>query len=193
MRAGFLALCVLAAACGPGRQTSGSYSFEGSLQGWRAGAIDAAADAPGGWSIAAASDEAFDGAWSARFFVDNQSGSTKMFLSRAYALKPFQAYDVHFEFALGTSDGDRAAAFRVLAGAARSPPENGDAAISLVQDDTGSAGGSGLSWVVKSYDTFATTGPEGDLSAIVGIWATSEATRTYYLDALAVVFTERRP
>ena len=185
---------MFAAACGPGTQTSGSYSFEGSLQGWRAGAVDVAPSAtPDGWSIAATSDAAFEGAWSARFFLDNRGGRAKVFLSRPYALKPFQAYDVHLEFALGTSDGDPAAAFRVLAGAAQFPPANGDAAIFLAQDDTGSAGTTRLSWVPKSYDAFATTGPSGEMSAVVGIWGTSEATRTYYLDALAVVFTERRP
>jgi hypothetical protein len=184
---------MLSGGCGPGTQTSGSYSFEGSLQGWQPGALDVAEATAAVWSIAATSEQSFAGAWSARVFLDNRSEAAKVWLSRKYQLAPFRAYDVHVEFALGTSDASAGGSFRVLAGAAQSVPANGDDAISLARDDTGNGGATGLLWVLKSYDSFALTGTSGELDAIVGIWGTSQGARTYYLDALAVTFTERRP
>src|SRR3954465_10708785 len=81
--------------------------------------------------------------------------------------------------------------FRILAGAEPSIPAKGDDAISLARDDTANGGAAGVAWVAKSYDSIATTGPTGDLTALVGIWGTFEVARTYYLDSLAVQFTER--
>jgi hypothetical protein len=192
MRAGLLALCGLLGACGAPTHTSGSYSFEGSLQGWNAGAADVTVDEiPLDWSVAATKERSFDGTWSARIFVDNRSEAAKVWLSRTYQLRPLRSYDVHVEFALGTSDPGPAGAFRILAGAEPSIPANGDDAISLARDDTGNGGAAGVAWVLKTYDSIATTGPSGDLTAVVGIWGTFEVTRTYYLDSLAVQFTER--
>jgi hypothetical protein len=192
MRAGSLALCVLLGACGPPTQTAGSYSFEGSLQGWNPGALDVGASgAPPGWSIVASSERSFAGAWSARVFLDNQTDAGKIWLSRTYRLLPSRNYDVHVEFALGTSDADPAGAFHVLAGAAPSLPANGDDAISFARDDTANGGSTSVVWLLKQYDSVVATDASGELTAVVGIWGTSASTRTYYFDALALVFTER--
>src|SRR6267154_2247901 len=192
MRGGLLALAVLSWACGPPTQTSGSYSFEGSLQGWTPGALDVSASAtPPGWSISASSEQSFTGAWAARLFLDNQSEAGKIWISRTYRLLPNRSYDVHVEFALGTSDADRASAFRILAGAAPSLPTTADDAISLARDDTANGGSTGVAWLFKQYDSVAATDKSGVLTAVVGIWGTAAGARTYYFDALAVEFTER--
>src|SRR5438067_686060 len=192
MRAGCFALCLLLGACGPATQTSAIYSFEGSLQGWTPAALDVTASGtPPGWSISASTDQSFAGAWSARIFLDNETDAGKVWLSRTYRLLPSRAYDVHVEFALGTSDADPAGAFRILAGAAPSVPSNGDDAISLARGDTANGGSAGVLWLLKQYDSVATTDKSGELTAVVGIWGPSGGTRTYYFDALAVEFTER--
>jgi hypothetical protein len=192
MRTGLLALCGLLGACGAPTHTSGSYSFEGSLQGWNAGAADVTvAGMPLDWSVAATNERSFDGRWSARIFVDNRSDAGKVWLSRTYKLLPSRNYDVHVEFVLGSADTGPVGAFRILAGAEPSIPANGDDAISLARDDTANGGAAGVAWVAKSYDSIATTGPTGDLTALVGIWGTFAVARTYYLDSLAVQFTER--
>jgi hypothetical protein len=194
MRGGLLALAlaVLVGACGPATQTSGSYSFEGSLQGWTPGSLDVFAPAtPPGWSIGASNERSFAGAWSARLFLDNQTGAGKIWISRIYRLLPNRSYDVHVEFALGTSDPDGASAFRVLAGAAASLPATGDDAISFARDVTANGGSIGVAWLFKQYDSVAATDKSGELTALVGIWGTAGGTRTYYFDTLAVEFTER--
>jgi hypothetical protein len=192
MRARCFALCVLLGACGPPTQTSGSYSFEGSLQGWTPAAVDIAASAMAtDWSIAASTERSFAGTWSARVFLDNETDAGKVWISRTWRLLPARSYDVHVEFALGTSDPDAAGAFRVLAGAVPSLPANGDDAISLARDDTANGGATGLTWVFRQYDSVAATDKTGELTAVVGVWGTTAATKTYYFDTLAVEFTER--
>jgi hypothetical protein len=192
MRGGLLALAFLVGACGPATQTSGSYSFEGSLQGWTPGSLDVGVSTPvPGWSISASSERSFAGSWSARVFLDNQTEAGKIWISRTYRLLPNRSYDVHVELALGTSDPDGTSAFRVLAGAAPSLPATGDDAISLARDDTANGGSTDVAWLFKQYDSVAATDKSGQLTAVVGIWGTAGGARTYYFDTLAVEFTER--
>jgi len=192
MRAGCLAICVLAGACGPPTQTSGSYSFEGSLQGWAPAAVDVAAPgAPVDWSISPSTERSFAGTWSARLFLVNDTRAAKVWMSRTYRLSPSRSYDVHVEFALGTSDPDPAGAFRILAGVTRSLPANGDEAIVLAREDTANGGSQEVTWLSKQYDSIASTDASGNLTAVIGIWGTASATRTYYFDAVGIEFTER--
>jgi len=192
MRAGCLAVCVLLGGCGPATQTSGSYSFEGSLQGWAPAAVDVAApDAPLDWSVSASTERSFDGTWSARMFVVNDTDAAKVWISRTYRLSPSRNYDVHVEFALGSSDPDPASAFRILAGVAKTLPANGDEAISLARENTANGGASTVTWLLKQYDSTASTDASGTLTAVIGVWGTASGTRTYYFDAVAVEFTER--
>jgi len=192
MRAGCLAVCVLLGGCGPATQTSGSYSFEGSLQGWAPAAVDVAAPgAPLDWSVSPSTERSFDGTWSARMFIVNDTDAAKVWISRTYRLSPSRNYDVHVEFALGSSDPDPASAFRILAGVAKTLPANGDEAISLAREDTANGGASQVTWLPKQYDSIASTDASGTLTAVIGIWGTASGTRTYYFDAVAVEFTER--
>ena len=73
----------------------------------------------------------------------------------------------------------------------RSLPANGDEAISLARDDTANGGSTSVEWLFKRYDSAVETDRRGELTTVVGIWGTSGGTRTYYLDTLAVEFTER--
>jgi len=194
MRAGRLAICILlgAGACGPPTQTSGSYSFEGSLQGWTPAAVDVAPPgSPLDWSVSPSTERSFAGNWSARMFVDNDTGTAKVWISRNYRLAPSRNYDVHIEFALGTPDPDPGSAFRILAGVAKSVPANGDEALALAREDTANGGASQVTWLSKQYDSVASTDASGTLTAVIGVWGTASGTRAYYLDAVAIEFTER--
>src|SRR3954466_6089447 len=114
MRAGCLGLCVLLWACGPPTQTSGSYSFEGSLQGWTPAAIDVALAGPvAGWSIIPSTERSYAGVWSARVLLDNETEAGKVWIARTWRPVPSRSYDPHIEFALGTSDPDPAGAFPI--------------------------------------------------------------------------------
>src|SRR5438477_12405278 len=98
MRARCMALCVLLGACGPPTQTSGSYSFEGSLQGWTPAALDVApADPAGGWSIIASTDQSYAGVWSARVFLDNETDAGMVWIVRSWRLDDLRRYGMRFE------------------------------------------------------------------------------------------------
>ena len=62
---------------------------------------------------------------------------------------------------------------------------------SAFQDETGHGQDEdlGLVWMEKSYDLAATTGPDGELHVMLGVWGTFEVTRTYYVDAVLITFT----
>src|SRR3954467_15571114 len=103
MRTGLLALCGLLGACGAPTHTSGSYSFEGSLQGWNAGAADVTvAGIPLDWSVAATDEWSFGGRWSACIFVDNRSDAAKVWMSRPCKRLPSRSYDVHVKVVPGS-------------------------------------------------------------------------------------------
>src|SRR4051812_4881828 len=79
-----LAGCLFA--CGPPQQTA-FFSFEGSLQGWTPqglGLASGGVEEP--WSISADSTTPFDGASSARYSLDNQNGTGKIWLERNFSL-----------------------------------------------------------------------------------------------------------
>jgi len=100
-----LAACLFA--CGPARQEIAFFSFEGSLQGWTPQGLDVTsgtgADA---WSITSDPTTPYDAASSARFFLDNQTGTGKIWLERSFTLSSSGHHLAHLEFAaLGTRDG----------------------------------------------------------------------------------------
>ncbi len=180
-----LVMCLLG--CGPARQQSAFFSFEASLQGWSAQGLDLVdgnADEP--WIIRPTFDRGFDGPGCAKLFLDNGNGTGKIWLERTFLLEPGRRYRAHLEMALGTQDGT-ANAFRLIAGFLPAPPRTDDALGGVASADTSTGGATGFAWVGKSSDA-EVSGPA--VTAVIGVWGTSASARTYYLDAVTVLFTE---
>jgi len=99
-----LAACL--AACGPPQERSAFFSFEGSLQGWVPQALDLRiGDQQEAWSITSDPTAPFDGASSARFFLENVNGAGKIWLERTFTLPSSGRRRAHIDFAaLGSSD-----------------------------------------------------------------------------------------
>src|SRR6267143_4735578 len=99
-----LAACLFA--CGAPREQSAFFSFEGSLQNWAPQGLGlAASGVEEPWSIASDSTTPYDGASSARFFLDNQNGTGKIWLERTFTLSSSGRHLARLDFAvLGTRD-----------------------------------------------------------------------------------------
>src|SRR5438876_4079183 len=80
-----LAACLFA--CGPARQQSAFFSFEGSLQGWTPRGLGLeSGGAQEAWTITTVPAVPYDGASSAKFFLDNANGTGKIWLERTFSL-----------------------------------------------------------------------------------------------------------
>jgi hypothetical protein len=173
-----LAACL--AACGPSPQRSAFFSFEGSLQGWVAQTMDLQVGEA--WSITSDPGAPFDGASSARFFIDSMNGAGKIWLERAFTLPSSRRYRAHIDFvALGSSDVLRAD--RLIVGILRAPPRNADQLQPALQPP----GIAGAQWTAHAYE-LEVEGPA--VTVVIGISGASRGRILYHLDALTVLFTE---
>jgi len=176
-----LAACLFA--CGPARQEIAFFSFEGSLQGWTPQGLDVTsgtgADA---WSITSDPTTPYDAASSARFFLDNQTGTGKIWLERSFTLSSSGHHLAHLEFAaLGTRDA--ITTDRLIVGVLPAPPRNADALQSALQ----SPGIAGSRWTSHAYD-FDLAGSTA--TVVIGISGATPGQIVYHLDALTVVFVD---
>ncbi|MHB1193781.1 MAG: hypothetical protein ACYC6F_12130 [Longimicrobiales bacterium] len=92
-------------------------------------------------------------------------------------------------FDLATSEHSVADAWQLILSARAVPPSS--AASLEFQGDTssGQATTTGIVWAEKHFVFPAQADDEGRLYLSLGIWATSEGTRTYWLDNIRVVLT----
>jgi hypothetical protein len=80
-----------------------SYSFESGLDEWFGNGVDLT-DPIVTWSVETSNEQASDGANSARLFVDDRNGMSKIWLERAVDVSPNLAHDVDISFDFGTAD-----------------------------------------------------------------------------------------
>jgi len=165
-----------------------SYSFESGLDGWFGNGVDLT-DPIVTWSVETSNEQASDGANSAKLFVDNRNGMSKIWLERAVDVSPNLAYDVDISFDFGTADFGQANLWRILSGAHTNSPTTG--AALTVQDATGngSASSVGVQWLQKNYRVRATSDAGGRIRIVIGVWGTWETPRTYYVDNVRILFT----
>ena len=176
-----LAACLCA--CGPPRQQTFFFSFEGSLQGWRQQGLDLAyGGAQEAWSITSDPTTPYDGGSSARFSLDDQNGTGKIWLERTFSLSSGGHHVAHLDFAaLGTRDA--IAADRLIVGVLPAPPRNADALQPALQPP----GIAGSTWTSHSYD-FDLTGSAA--TVVIGISGATPGQIVYHLDALTVLFAD---
>jgi hypothetical protein len=144
------------------------------------------------WSIERSQDRAAEGTWSVRLSLDNLNDQGKIWIEQAVGnLEPGQRYRVQISFSFASADFGSINLWRIIAGASGANPET--AADLIFQDDTGNGAGSdvGFVWIEKSYQMEAVTSAEGTLWFAIGVWGTSEFSRTYYIDDVTIVLTRQ--
>lgn len=175
---------------GPEGEVRFTTSFESGLEGFVADGTDLD-DPPIEWSIERTDERADDGAWSVRLHLENLNDAGKIWIERAFELEPDRPYDVAIAFAFATADFGDINAWTIVAGAS---PENPETAGDLTfQGETAHDEGDdvGVVWLEQRHDLVATAGADGELWIALGVWGTSEFTRTYHLDDVEIVFTPR--
>ncbi len=174
------------------------FSFESGFDNWAARGIDAG---PGGtlnWSVTPSAQLARAGASSLRFELNNFSGDAKVWIERAFRFDRSRTRRVTVRFAFASADLGSFGNFRVLAGVKGSPPETGADLTPLAREDTGNGrtADSGYQWMDKSYAFTLEPLPPGSstsqdhLWVVIGVWGTSNAHRSYFVDSLRVTFEE---
>jgi len=163
-------------------------SFESGLDGFAADGTDLD-DPPIEWSIERSDERADDGQWSVRLHLENLNDAGKIWIERAFELEPGRAYRVEISYAFATADFGEINTWTIIAGASTQDPETVDDLT--FQGSTAHDRGEdvGYVWLERSHDLAATTDAAGELWVFLGVWGTSEFTRTYFLDDLEIVFT----
>ncbi len=164
-----------------------SYSFEGSLEQWYANGVDLS-DPPVTWSVAQSNAEASLGSGSAELVLENANGRAKIWLERVFEVEPDREYDIEISFDFGSADGDAITPWRIIAGASTSAPES--ASDLTIQDATSQAQpGPNIEFGERRYTVRAAGDEEGRIYVALGVWGTTAAFRTYFIDNVRLLFT----
>lgn len=177
-----------AAAVPPPRATSVE-SFEHGFGGWRADHhIDCEADdppCPFDWSIERSTEQARDGRYSLRGFLDGRWDDGSIWVERPIDVRRVREVTVELSFWLWSEQQSDVNTFPVLAFADRHEPE-AEADLAIVGQTDRVAG-----WQRYSYRHSFCSGLSGEAWVAFGFGATWETPRTYFLDLAEVTVTHR--
>ena len=185
-----LPLLLLAAGCDstdiPSSGTR-TFSFEHDMEGWAASGTDLD-NPPAEWSIERAGDIASDGGTAVRLYLNNLNDAGKIWIGRLFHAEPNRAYQVHLEYDLASADWGDMNLWTIITGVMPEPPLQ----KLVYQGDTGNSASreEGFVWLRKSYDFDVVSGLDGQVYVAIGVWGTWETARTYYVDNVAISFTE---
>jgi hypothetical protein len=165
-------------------------SFEADFDGFVADGTDLD-DPPIEWVIERSDERADDGAWSVRLEMANLNDAGKIWIERRFELEPGRAYDVELSYALASADFGDVNAWTIIAGVTPSDPESADDLPFQGTTANGADDDVGFVWLERSHDLMVTTGASGEAWVSLGVWGTSEFTRSYHLDDVRVSFAPR--
>ncbi|HUP00490.1 MAG TPA: hypothetical protein VM737_03090 [Gemmatimonadota bacterium] len=170
------------------RQTY-STSFESEFD-WNPDGTDLD-DPPVVWSVERSDVFAESGDWSVRFILENLNDAGKIWMERAFELQPGATYDIEIAFDFASADFGDINLWTIIAGASDRDPETRDDLT--FQEDTGNGSDTdvGHIWLPKRYMFTRTADSAGLVHVALGVWGTSEFSRTYFIDDVEITFTER--
>ena len=190
------AVGVLAGACGAStdepflRQTFG-FTFESDPGDWVADGTDLE-DPPVTWSVERSDELAERGDWSIRLSLDNLNDAGKIWMERAFELRPGATYDVEVAFDFASADFGDVGLWTIIAMVSEADPETVEDLVFRDETGNGSSTDVGHVWGTRSYALgTATADGDGLLWVALGVWGTFETPRTYFIDDLELIFTLR--
>lgn len=167
------------------------FSFEKDAQGWEPGGTDLElGDSTIPWSVGRGGERATEGSWSMRLYLDNMNDAGKIWMQRAFTLDPNTVYTVSVAYDFATADYGDLNLFTIIAGAGTTPPDNGKGLVFQGTTGNGSDTDTGYRWLEKAYSFPVTTGADGRVYVVLGVWGTWETARTYFIDDVSVRFSE---
>ncbi len=164
-----------------------SFETDADMEEWDARGLDLD-DPPITWEIARSTEQATEGAHAVRFRLDNLNDQGKIWIERRYEVAPDQESGVTITFDLVTPDFGTVHLWRRLAGAAPDAPMTAADLISSLDTGNGEPSDVGFQTVEKTVTVLTKSDEDGEMFVYVGIWGTSEFSRTYYVDDLHAVF-----
>lgn len=165
------------------------FTFENSFSPWEADGTDLE-DPPVVWSVERSQELAEGGAWSVKLSLENLNDAGKIWMESAFQLERGATYDVEVAFDFASADFGDFNLWTIIAGADSLNIETVDDLT--FQDDTGNGSDTdvGFVWERREYAFTTTAHSETGLVFIaVGVWGTSEFSRTYFIDDLELAFT----
>lgn len=164
-------------------------SFESDLEGWTKNAVDLGSGSAD-WSIANNQEVWEDGNTSVKFELNNLNDNAKVWLERAFAVEPRNKYKVTLDYALRSRDVGDIPGFRIIAGVFRNRPEAGEDLEPAFQEKTASTHGT-WGWLHKTYEFTVKSKKKNALYFVIGIMATQQAHRSYWVDSVCVTITPK--
>jgi hypothetical protein len=168
------------------------FSFENDMEGWGAKGTDLElGDSLIDWSIERSQEQAKDGNTAVRLFLANYNDQGKIWIERGFGVKPNHLYQVNVRYAFCSADYGMANLWTIITGVVAEPVQGRAGLVYQGHTGNGSETDIGFKWLAKSYDFDVKSGPEGMLYVDIGVWGTWETPRTYYVDSVSVVFTDK--
>lgn len=165
-------------------------SFEAGFDGFVPDGADLD-DPPIEWEIERTDERADDGEWSVRLEIENLNDAGKIWIERRVELEPGRVYDVDLSYAFASADFGDINAWTVIAGVTPTDPESADDLPFQGSTANGADDDVGFVWLERSHDLTVTTGTSGEAWLSLGVWGTSEFTRSYHLDDVRISFAPR--
>lgn len=183
-------LIALAGCDGSAIPTSGThtFSFEGDMEEWVANGTDLN-NPQVEWSIERSEDIASDGKTAVRLYLNNLNDAGKIWIQRQLDAEANRDYHVHLQYDFASADWGDMNLWTIITSVSPQPPVPG----LLYQGDTGNGARpeDGFVWLHKGYDFDITSGSDGKVYIVIGVWGTWEAARTYYLDNVGISFSAK--
>ncbi len=189
---GTIALWLTGASClPPGNEEPivFSDSFETGLTAWTQGSdVPDDPNNPGqpvAWSITQSTDQAIDGQYSARFFLDGQQDDGTIWLAREFDVTAGRTYAVtlSFSFWSETESFNTLAKVALYAGG-KAPDVEADFNVDMAANEV-------AGWKTYTYIADATATSNGKIRVAFGISAVFETEMTYYIDDVEIEITLR--
>ncbi|MBV9868535.1 MAG: hypothetical protein JO316_24540 [Abitibacteriaceae bacterium] len=174
------------------------FSFEKSLEGWSAHALDVydpgqAPNAPPAiarWSVQHSGERATSGHTALKLSLDNLTDAGKVWIERPFSVQANQRYRVNVKYALATADFGDIGLWNLITGVSAQPPRTRDQLMFQGNTGNGSPTDVGYQWLEKTYSFDATSAMNGKLYVTIGVWGTFEVPRAYYLDNVRVTLAK---